>query len=227
MPGLRALIAGSSGLVGRACLDTLAVHPAYDRVVALVRRPSGNTLPRVIEQIVSFERLDDEPAVAADHAFCALGTTIRTAGSEEGFRRVDLGMVASFAAYARRSGAATFVLVSSVGADASSRTLYLRVKGEAEHAVATQGFTTFHILRPGVLIGSRTEVRRAEAVAQAISPALALVLQGPLRRYRGIPAATVGAAMVGTALAGEIGTAVLHYDEMREAAALAARQEEA
>jgi uncharacterized protein YbjT (DUF2867 family) len=227
MPALRALIAGSTGLVGRACLDTLAVHPAYDRVVALVRRPSGRTSSRVIEQVVSFDRLDEEPAVAADHAFCALGTTIRTAGSEEGFRRVDLGMVASFAAYARRSGAATFVLVSSVGANASSRTLYLRVKGEAEHAVATQGFTRFHVLRPGVLIGSRAEVRRAEAVAQAIAPALGLLLQGPLRQYRGIAAATVGAAMVGTALAGGIGTAVLHYDAIIDAAGLAARQEEA
>ena len=223
MAALRALIAGSSGLVGRACLDTLVAHPAYGRIVAFVRRPAGRTAPTLVERVMALDRLDDEPAEPVDHAFCALGTTIRAAGSQEAFRRVDLEMVRSFAVFARRSGASAFVLVSSVGADPRSRNFYLRVKGEAERTIMDLGFAGVYVLRPGVLIGARTEVRRGEALAQRLAPVLSLALQGPLRKYRGISAATVGAAMVGAARAGRPGTTVLHYEGIRGAAARAAR----
>ena len=220
MPAFRALVAGGTGLVGRACIDALVAHPAYARVTAFGRRPLGRTNPTFAERIVSLDQLEVEPAEPADHAFCALGTTIRTAGSRDAFRRVDLEMVASFAAFARRAGASTFVLVSSVGADQASRNFYLRVKGEAEQAVGRAGFASVRVLRPGLLLGTRAEHRAGEAVGQRVMPWLASVLQGSLRRYRGIPAATVGRAMVGAALAGGTGTLVLHFDEIERAAGL-------
>jgi uncharacterized protein YbjT (DUF2867 family) len=218
MAGYRALVAGASGLVGRACLDVLLADPACRRVTVFGRRPLGRSAPTLAERIVSLERLDAEPAEPADHAFCALGTTIRTAGSREAFRRVDLDMVASFAAFAKRSGASSMVLVSSVGADPGSRNFYLRVKGEAEAAAVGQGFASVHVLRPGLLVGHRSEHRAGEAAAQRVMPWLAPVLQGPLRRYRAISAAIVGDAMVGAALAGRTGTTVLHFDEIVAAA---------
>jgi uncharacterized protein YbjT (DUF2867 family) len=220
----RAIVAGASGLVGRACLDTLLAHAAYERVTSFGRRSLGRSTPTLTERIVALDDLAGEPAEPADHAFCALGTTIRTAGSREAFRRVDLLMVASFAAFARRAGATTFVLVSSVGADAASANFYLRVKGEAERAAIAEGFAAVHVLRPGVLLGARAERRAGEAVAQAVMPWLGPLLAGPLRRYRGIAAETVGRAMVGTALAGRAGTGVLHFDGI---VAAAGRVEEA
>ena len=42
-----ALIAGASGLVGSRCLARLLAEPAYDRVIALVRRPMPQTDPRL------------------------------------------------------------------------------------------------------------------------------------------------------------------------------------
>lgn len=74
----------------------------------------------------------------------------------------------------------------------------------------------------GLLLGARTESRPGEAVAQRLSPVLSLLLHGRMRQYRGIPAATVGAAMVGTALAGRTGTSILHFDALHSAARRAA-----
>jgi len=178
----------------------------------------GRPSDKLSERIVALERLEGEAAVPADHAFCALGTTIRTAGSQEAFRRVDLGMVATFAGFARRCGASTFVLVSSVGADPASRNFYLRVKGEAEQVVAGVGFSTLRILRPGLLLGDRAEHRAGEAFAQRAMPWFAPLFQGPLRRFRAIPAGLVGQAMVGAALDDRAGRSVLHFDEIHAAA---------
>jgi uncharacterized protein YbjT (DUF2867 family) len=220
----RAIVAGASGLVGRACLDALLAGRRYDRVTSFARRPLGRSAPTLSERIVALDALAAETPEAADHAFCALGTTIRTAGSQAAFRHVDLEMVASFAAYARRAGVARFVLVSSVGADAASRNFYLRVKGEAEFAVVQQGFDAVHVLRPGLLLGARAEHRAGEAFAQRVMPWMTALLVGPLRRYRAIPAQTVGRAMAGTAFAGASGHHVLHFDEI---VAAAGRAEEA
>jgi uncharacterized protein YbjT (DUF2867 family) len=208
-----ALIAGASGLVGRHCRDTLLASPAYEVVIACSRRPLPNAHTRLAVRVVSFDRLDSERPLAVTDAFCALGTTIAAAGSRDAFTRVDLGYVAAFARYARASGALRFVLVSSVGADPGSSNFYLRVKGQAEQAVVSVGFVQVDILRPGLLLG-RLESRRGEAIAQRFAPAAGLLLAGPLRKYRPVPAGLVGAAMVGTALADHSGVRVVHYDEL-------------
>jgi uncharacterized protein YbjT (DUF2867 family) len=151
-------------------------------------------------------------------AFCALGTTIAAAGSREAFMAVDLDYVTAFARWARDSGAQRFVLVSSIGADPGASNFYLRVKGQAERAVSAIGFEQLDVLRPGLLVGARSESRRGEALAQRVMPPLAFMLVGPLRKYRPIRAAVVGAAMVGTALAGHSGGRVLEYDLIRRMA---------
>ena len=214
MSSRTALIAGASGLVGRHCLDTLLTSPAYEAVIACSRRQLPNAHSRLAVRVVSFDRLDSERPLAVTDAFCALGTTIAAAGSRDAFTRVDLGYVVAFARYARASGALRFVLVSSVGADPGSSNFYLRVKGQAEQAVVSVGFVQVDILRPGLLLGERAESRRGEAIAQRFAPAAGLLLAGPLRKYRPVPAALVGAAMVGTALAQHSGVRVLHYDEL-------------
>jgi uncharacterized protein YbjT (DUF2867 family) len=214
-----ALVAGASGLVGGHCLDALLASPAYDAVIACGRRPLQRADARLAVRVVSFDRLESEPPLAVTDAFCALGTTIAAAGSRDAFARVDLGYVVAFARYARASGALRFVLVSSVGANPRAANFYLRVKGQAEQAVASVGFGQLDILRPGLLLGDRSESRPGEAMAQRLAPAVGLLLGGSLRRYRPVPASIVGAAMVGTALAEHSGVRVLHHDELVRMAA--------
>jgi uncharacterized protein YbjT (DUF2867 family) len=121
---------------------------------------------------------------------------MRAAGSEAGFRTVDLDTVVAFAAAVRRAGARHMVTVSSVGADAQSRNFYLRTKGEMEQALEAMGFDRLDILRPGLLRGERGADRRlGERIGILLSPAVNLVLRGRLDRFAAIDAGLVASAI--------------------------------
>src|SRR5262249_32017979 len=150
----------------------------------------------------------------AQDVFVALGTTIRKAGSEDAFRKVDLELPLRAAQESLKAGAEQFVVVSSVGADPNSKNFYLRTKGELEAELAKLPFHALHILRPSLLLGKRQEFRFGESIAMAIAPALDLLTLGPLRRYHAIRAETVGRAMVGAAKQERAGTFVYEYDAL-------------
>jgi len=206
---------GATGLVGGACLAQLLREPAYASVVALVRRPLTFSHRKLRVELVDVGDPSSLPRLPCDDVFCALGTTIARAGSQEAFRAVDHHAVVAVAEAGVRGGATQMTLVSSVGADRPGSNFYLRVKADTEAALAGMPFRALHILRPGLLLGHRDEARPAEAVARALAPALNLLLQGPLRRYRAIDADRVGRAMVGAALEGVEGRRVLHYDDLQ------------
>lgn len=214
-----ALIAGSTGLVGRACLAALLRETAYGTIVAFVRTPVAFSHPKLQIEIVDLGTPGTFPEIRCDDVFCALGTTIARAGSREAFRAVDHDAVVAVAKAGLRGGATRMTLVSSVGADRARGNFYLRVKADTEAALSALPFRALHILRPGLLLGHRAETRPAESVAAAVAPALNLLLQGPLRRYRAIEAECVGRAMVSASLDDVEGRRVLHYDEITRAAA--------
>lgn len=215
-PERTVLLAGSTGLVGGHCLHHLlsASAPSATRVVSLVRRAPPTTDPRVTPLVADFAALDRLAPVAASVALCALGTTIKKAGSKDAFRAVDFDAVVAFARWARRGGATVFGLVSSVGADARAGTFYLQVKGEAEDAVAALGFTSFVALRPSVLLGARSEARPGEQIAQALMPIVNPLLVGGASRYRAIRAEQVGAALAGLVEQAPPGRVVWHHAEL-------------
>ena len=216
MSGRTAWIAGASGLVGAHCLRLLLERPEYDRVVSLVRRPSGPSDPKLKELEVDFENLESFDAPAPDDVFCALGTTIKKAGSKEAFRKVDHGYVEALAARAAELGAKRFLLITSVATDSESPNFYLRVKAEAESAVALKPFETVGLLRPSFLVGERDEFRLGERIGIPLARMFAFLLFGPMRIYRAIEAETVAAGMVGAALHAPPGRHIWHYDAMRE-----------
>ncbi len=195
-----ALLAGTNGLAGRALLEQLLQAPEYTRVHALTRRPLGREHSRLANRIVQFERLDEQLAgLRCQHAFCCLGTTLRNAGSAEAFRSSELGMVLDFARVAKACGAERFIVVSSAGADAGSKNLYLSVKGEIEAALVGVGFASLDILQPGLLLGPRAESRPAEAVMRLLAPALNPLLVGKWAAYRGVRVEDLATAMLAVA----------------------------
>jgi uncharacterized protein YbjT (DUF2867 family) len=214
------LVAGATGLVGREVLRAAAASPRVAETVALVRRSLGIAPPGVRVVPADMTALDGRAPIPCTHAICALGTTIAKAGSQAAFRAIDLDAVVAFARLAKRGGATRFGLVSSVGATPETSNFYLRVKGEAEQAVAAIGFETVCLARPGLLLGRREESRPAETVFRAVGPALNLLLPGPLRRYRSIRAADVATGLLGAVLDSPSGVHVLHYDDMLASGAL-------
>lgn len=215
-----AIVPGATGLVGRNLVRVLLDGDAYGRIVALARRDVERLGPRHQPTLVDYDRLVDTPLpMEGADVFCALGTTIRDAGSREAFHRVDFTYVVRLAAVAANGGARSFSLVSAVSANPQSRVFYSRVKGEAERAVAASGVPIVHLFRPSLLLGERDTVRPGESVAAALLNPLTPILRGPLANLRPIFGETVARAMVAAALADDApGVRVYGPDAMRRLA---------
>lgn len=215
MSSRTALVAGATGLVGGHLVRRLLDARAWNRVVTLGRRPLDLDHPKLEQRTVDFDRLADADLPPTDDAFCGLGTTIKKAGSEEAFRRVDCEYVLAFAHAARQHGAGQFVVVSAMGANARSRVFYNRVKGEMEDVVAALGFDAVQIVRPALLLGDRDEQRPGERIGQMLMQPVAPLMLGPLRKYRPIEADAVAAAMVAAAQLRTPGVHVYESDELQ------------
>jgi len=211
----RVLLVGATGLVGTRIMQA-CVGRSDLRLIALTRReapmPQGARMEMLVADPAEWEQ--SLATVAPDAVICALGTTWRRAGRDEAaFRAVDQELVLRVARAAKATGVSNFVLVSSVGADMASRTLYLRVKSEVETALRKLRFHRLDILRPGLLRGPRSGDRRpAERLAIILSPLLNLVLHGERRRLRAIDAGVVARAALEGAKEKARGTFVHEHD---------------
>lgn len=213
MTSRTAVVLGASGLVGGFCLRALVDDPDYTRVLTFGRRELPSlTRAKVAQRVADLATLSAEDFQGAQDVFCALGTTIRKAGSQEAFRHVDMELPLRAAEQAVRAGAEQFVVVSSVGADPASKNFYLRTKGEMEMELAKLPFKALHILRPSLLIGKRAEFRLGEAIGMKIAPVLDLLTFGPLRKYHSMQAEIAGKAMAAAAKSGKSGTQIYEFD---------------
>jgi uncharacterized protein YbjT (DUF2867 family) len=197
--GATAIVAGATGLVGRELVKMLLNHPAYNRVVVLVRREIGLSHPKLEERHIVFDRLEKEvegELFKDADVFCSLGTTIKQAGSQEAFRRVDYDYPLALGRVARQNGAAGFIIVSAMGSSDRSRMFYNRVKGETERDLALLGLSRLVVLKPSLMFGDRTENRPGERAAIVIFRLFGALMIGPLARYKAIESRKVAQAMI-------------------------------
>lgn len=168
--------------------------------------------PRLREIVVDFSQLDGVQArLGADHVFCALGTTIRKAGSQEKFRQVDFEYPRHLAQLTLARGARHFSLVSALGARASSGVFYSRVKGELEDALRAMGWPSLCVVRPSVIAGDREESRPLERLSE-------MVLRFGPATYRPVAAGKIAAAMIATAQREPRGVTVIESREISRVA---------
>jgi uncharacterized protein YbjT (DUF2867 family) len=207
---LTALLAGATGLVGSECLQCLLGQGAYSRVLVVTRRELGRAAdhPKLSQIITDFDQLENlGDRLAADHVFCALGTTRRKAGSKERFRRVDLEYPLRLAQIARAGGARHFSLVSAMGASRSSPFFYSRVKGELEKSLRDLDWPSLAIFRPSVIAGDRQESRPGERVGERL-------LRMAPARWRPVEASDIAAAMVRVALKEPPGLTIIESSDI-------------
>jgi uncharacterized protein YbjT (DUF2867 family) len=200
------LLAGATGLVGRALLQQLLDHPQVGHVHVLLRRaaPSIAAHPRLELHVVDFAHLKRLPRV--DDVYIALGTTIKTAGSEQAFRQVDHGHVIAIARAAREAGAERLAVVSALGADRDSRVFYNRVKGEMEADAAALGYDEVTFAQPSLLLGDRAALGQPERFGEVwASRLLRPVMPLVPKSVRPIAAHDVAAALVTATMAGRPG----------------------
>jgi uncharacterized protein YbjT (DUF2867 family) len=208
---LRLLLVGATGAVGQAVLDLALQDARVAGVTALTRR----ALPphaKLTNPVVDFAQLPaDAPYWQVDAVVCTLGTTRRIAGSDEAFARVDRDLPAAVAKLARQGGASRFALNTSLGADARSGNLYLRVKGQAEQLVEQAGYPSLTIVRPSLIDTERADRRPGEQVgllfARLLRPAIP-------KRYRAVTPQAIARALLEGVIAGAPGRRIVESDRL-------------
>ena len=213
-PGKRLLILGATGAVGREVLRLALQHPQVQQVLAPTRRPLP-AHPKLRNPITDFARPEEALAEGAqaggvDAVVCALGTTIRLAGSQAAFAAVDRDLPIALGRAALRLGAHSLALNSSLGASASGN-FYLRTKHQAEEGLRQLGFASYTVVRPSLIDAQRTESRPGERMGLWVSRLL-----GPLipQRYRPVAASAIARTLLQAALDAEPGQHTIESEQI-------------
>ncbi|AXU19597.1 nucleoside-diphosphate sugar epimerase [Novosphingobium sp. THN1] len=214
----RVVLVGATGLVGRAVMAEAVGRPDI-HLVAVARRevplPKGARMEMLLSDTGHWP--DAIAAGRPDTVVIALGTTIKAVGGDkQAFRAVDHDLVLECAAAAKAAGARQLIVVSSVGAQFSSKNFYLSVKGEVEDKLAKLHFDRLDLIRPGLLRGKREGAARpAERIGMILSPLVDLLMVGSLRKYRSAKAGDVARVILRLAGTKQRGRVVHQHDEMQ------------
>ena len=196
----KALVIGASGLIGQQLIELLLQDENYS-VIALIRTALPIQHQRLLQVPFNFDNPNND-LIKADEIFCCLGTTIKVAGSQQAFYKVDFEYVLDIAKRAYMNGAKKFALVSSLGANIKSTVFYSKTKGAIEEAVTKIGYESLFIFRPSILLGKRTAFRAGERIAP--------------KKYQAIQARQVAKAMIASMNSGDKGVHILESNKIAD-----------
>ena len=211
---MRAVIAGSTGEIGKHLLNDVLTSDACSEVVTFIRRPNQMKNSRLMPVVVDFDSLQNATLDAIDVAFCCLGTTMKQAGSKEAFTKVDLDYVVNFAKKVKAAGATQFHVVSALGANKNSSIFYNQIKGRMQQAIIDMKFDSTYIYQPSLLISDRQEIRKGERIAIVFFKAFNFLFIGPLKKYAGIPVSKVAKGMLQRCLNAKPGVHIIESDKI-------------
>lgn len=210
----KAFIVGATGLVGNELLLQLLQSDTYDSVTILVRKPISIQHSKLTQKVIPFDELSSyEELFAVQDVYCCLGTTIKKAGSQDAFKKVDYEYPLQAATLSKKQRVDQFIVISAVGANSKSRIFYSRVKGELEDALQRLQFPSLHIFRPSLLLGERKEFRFGEKIASIISPILSPLFIGTFKKYKPIQANELAQAMLRIASSNRKGNNVYEWGQ--------------
>ena len=193
----KSMVVGSTGLIGRSLIHQLI--EGGEPVKALTREDQ-TTSNSILEYVkVNFDALELNSELFSDikDIYICLGTTIKKAGSKETFQKVDIQYCIDVAREAEKNGVRNLSIITSVGSDSRSSNFYLKTKGLIEEQISDLDFDSISIHRPGLLIGSRKEVRAGESIGQTLYPFLVNpFLVGSLTKYRSVDSEVLAKAMI-------------------------------
>jgi len=211
-----AVLIGSTGLVGQHLLEQLCGCQEYKSVILFVRRPTGNTHPKVKEIVVDFDNLENyKEYLKGDVVFSCLGTTRAKTPELKNYYKIDYEYPVKIAWLAAENKVPQFHIISSLGAAEKSSNYYLKIKGETEINISVIKFDSTHFYRPSVLEGKREEKRAMEQLGLIAMKVANPFLLGSARKYRSIAAEDVAKAMLTQSLKHLQGTFYYESDEIQ------------
>lgn len=212
-----ALIIGGTGLVGSQLLTLLLESSIYEKVIVFVKRDTGIHHPKLAQHFIDFDKPETyQDFVIGDDFFCTIGTTIKTAGSQEAFKKVDYSYPKQFAQIASQNKVSQFLIISSLEADANSSNFYLKTKGEMEDFLKELNLESVSVLRPSLLLGNRTEFRLGEKIGAFFMKTFSFLLIGKMKKYKPIESKIVAQALFNIAQEHKTGFEIYESDRIQE-----------
>jgi uncharacterized protein YbjT (DUF2867 family) len=212
---------GASGAVGGIALQHLANDPSVHKLSLLSRK----TLEIPIREGMACRIVDTvNPATyeqflpGHETAICTMGVGEPSKVAREEFIRIDHDAVLDFARACRKADVKHFILLGSVGADATSKSFYLQSKGRLRDAIEALGFDSVVTFQPSVILTPTNRYGLSQAILLAVWPLASLLLFGPLSKFKGIEIATLGKAIAKAALSSTSKNHRLHWSDIQQRA---------
>jgi uncharacterized protein YbjT (DUF2867 family) len=214
-----ALIIGSTGLIGSQLLKILLESEEYEKVITFVKRDASIQHPKLKQHIIDFDKPETyKELVVGDDFFCTIGTTIKKAGSQDAFRKVDFEYPKQFATLALQNKVKQFLIISSLGADANSGNFYLKTKGQIQDFLKASNFESVSIFQPSLLLGNRKEFRLGEKIGAFFMKLFSFLLIGNIKKYKPIESEAVAKALFDVAQINDKGFKIYESDTIQEIA---------
>lgn len=213
----KAIIAGSTGLIGHLLLEELLSNTQYEQVLSLSRRPLEKSHPKLRQLIVDFDHLEKwQSEINGDVCFCCMGTTRKKTPSKDLYRKIEIDYPLNLACLALKGGATQLQYISALGAGNNAKGFYLQGKSMAENKLRELPYETLHFLRPSLIQGSRQEPHRTEILLGKCFNIINPMLIGYARKYRSIKAEVLAHAMLKLSLQENKGIFIHNSSQLTE-----------
>jgi len=192
-----AIVFGATGLVGSHLINILISDNRYDQIKVFTRRKLTIKNPKIKEYVIDLFHIKNySENVKGDDLFYCIGTTSKKSKSKEEYREIEYQLPLNIAKIATKNNIQNFVIISSIGANAMSKSLYLQNKGELEDVLLKLSLNSLIILRPSLLLGKRSEFRIWEELGKYIFYPFSFLMFGKFKKYRPIKASDVAKCMI-------------------------------
>ena len=162
-----AILFGASGLIGSHLLDLLLNNNEYSKVKIFTRNSIKKNHPKLDIYNINFKQLNNyKDNITGDDLFFCIGTTKKQTPNKSDYINIELKLPITIAQIAKVNKIKSFIYISSGGANAKSKNLYLQNKGKAENEIIKLSFDFTAVIQPSLLLGNRSEFRIGERMAQ-------------------------------------------------------------
>jgi uncharacterized protein YbjT (DUF2867 family) len=208
---MKLLILGATGAVGHLVLLAALKSNKINEVVAPTRKPLDRD-SKLLNPVVDFAALDSSASWwGVDAVICALGTTLKIAGSQEAFAKIDRDLPVLVGQITRAKGAKSYALNSSLGASLRGN-FYLMTKAQAEAGLQELAFPSLTIVRPSLIDTERSDSRPGEQIGLMVAKAFKPLIP---KKYRAVPAENIAQTLLNAVLASKPGVQIIESDQLQ------------